>query len=65
MLDAGAWHGAVIHAYRAARLPSFEQPEVEVIAAGSVWRITEGVSPSSVEPGPAGQPWYAVPKLSW
>jgi len=42
VLDAGAWHGAVIHAYRAARLRGFEQPEVEVIAAGSVWRITEG-----------------------
>jgi hypothetical protein len=42
VLDGGAWDGALIHAYRAARLPGFERPEVEVLAPGAVWRISEG-----------------------
>lgn len=42
VLDGGQWHGALLHAYRAARLPSFERPEIEVIAPGAVWRIAEG-----------------------
>ena len=42
VLDGGAWHGALIHAYRAARLPGFDSPEVEVLAPGAVWRISEG-----------------------
>ena len=50
VLDAGVWHPGLINAYRASRIEGFSapqvtprvRPQVEVIAPGAVWRITEG-----------------------
>lgn len=41
-LDLGNWEPPTLGAYRSARLHRFETPEVEVLAAGAVWRVTEG-----------------------
>lgn len=41
-LDAQVWAEELHGAYRSARLPPFESPTVLALAAGSVWRVSEG-----------------------
>lgn len=43
-LDDGLWSAPLVAAYRSSRIRALQTPSVEVLAAGAVWRLTDGTA---------------------